>query len=151
MSRLLVPCTLIVGAAFATPLFAADNVTVAKEKAMTSLYRVSTLESLKVHNRSGENLGKIKDLVVDARTGKISYAVLDFGGFLGIGAKWFAVPWHAFKYETINNEDRLVLDVSKERLKNAPGFDSSHWPNMADPAFSRDIDAFYGSEPTARR
>ncbi len=96
MSKLLFPCTLIVAAALATPLRAADNVAPGNAKAMNSLYRVSTLESLKVHNRSGESLGKIKDLVVDARTGKISYAVLDFGGFLGIGDKWFAVPWHAF-------------------------------------------------------
>ncbi len=151
MSKLLFPCTLIVAAAFATHASAVDNVGPDKAKAMTSLYRVSTLESLKVHNRSGENLGKIKDLVVDARTGKISYAVLDFGGFLGIGDKWFAVPWHAFKYEASNNEEHLVLDVSKDRLKNAPGFDSSHWPNMADPSFSRNIDTFYDPEPTARR
>ena len=136
MSKLLFPCTLIVAAALATPLRAADNVAAGSAKAMTSLYRVSTLESLKVYNRNGENLGKIKDLVVDARTGKISYAVLDFGGFLGIGDKWFAVPWHAFKYETSNNEEQLVLDVSKDRLKNAPGFNSSRWPNMADPTFS---------------
>jgi sporulation protein YlmC with PRC-barrel domain len=147
MYKLIYPCTLMAAAAIISPVAAADNASTAS----TSLYRVSTIESLKVYNRSNENLGKIKDLVIDARTGKISYAVLDFGGFLGVGDKWFAVPWHAFKCETKDNQDYLVLDVSKDRLKNAPGFDSNHWPNMADPTFSRDIDTFYGPAPTARR
>jgi sporulation protein YlmC with PRC-barrel domain len=147
MYKLIYPCTLLVVAALISPVRAVDNVA----KPTTSLYRVSTIETLRVYNGSNENLGKIKDLVIDARTGRVSYAVLDFGGFLGIGDKWFAVPWHAFKCETKDNEDYLVLDVSKDRLKNAPGFDSKYWPNMGDPSFSRDIDAFYGPAPTARR
>ncbi len=116
-----------------------------------SLYRASTIESLHVRNGNGDNLGKIKDLVFDARSGKITYAVLDFGGFLGVGDKLFAVPWHAFKYSGTGNEEHLVLDVTKDRLKNAPGFDKDHWPNMADPTFPQTIEKFYGPEPTARR
>ncbi len=146
MYQLIYPCALMAAAAIAGSANAADS-SVPKP----SYYRVSTIESLKVYNRSNENLGKIKDVVVDAQTGKIRYAVLDFGGFLGIGSKWFAVPWHAFQCENRDNEEYLVLDVSKDRLRNAPGFDSNHWPNMADPAFSRDVEKFYGPEPTARR
>jgi sporulation protein YlmC with PRC-barrel domain len=147
MHKFIFASALLATAIVTSPLRAADTVV----SGPTGLYRVSTIESLKVFNRSGDNLGKIKDLVLDARTGKVSYAVLDFGGFLGVGDKYFAVPWHAFKYEMNNNEERLVLDVTKDRLKNAPGFDSKHWPNMADPTFSQGIEKFYGPEPTARR
>ena len=83
--------------------------------ARPSLFRASTIESLTVRNAEGENLGKIKDLVIDAHTGNVTYAVLDFGGFLGIGDKLFAVPWHALKCQSSGKEEHLVLDVSKER------------------------------------
>lgn len=113
-----------------------------------SMFRASTIESLKVRNSAGDNIGKIKDLVIDARTGKVSYAVLDFGGFLGVGDKMFAVPWHALKYQTTGNDEHLLLDVSKERLKEAPGFDKNHWPDMADPQW-KDLDKYYGAVPAA--
>lgn len=120
-------------------------------EAKPMLFRASTLEKLKVRNLSGDDLGKISDMVIDANTGKITYVALDFGGFLGVGDKLFAVPWHSFRYEMANNEEHLVLDVPKERLKQAPGFDKSHWPNMADPQWSHDVDKFYGPPRTARR
>jgi len=115
------------------------------------LFRASTLEKLKVRNLAGDDLGKISDLVIDANSGKITYVALDFGGFLGVGDKLFAVPWHSFRYEMTNNEEHLVLDVPKEQLKQAPGFDKNRWPNMADPQWSRDVDKFYGPARTARR
>jgi hypothetical protein len=61
------------------------------------------------------------------------------------------VPWHAFRYVGTSNDEHLVLDVSKEHLKNAPGFDKDHWPNMADPQWSREVDKFYGPPRTANR
>lgn len=67
-----------------------------------------------------------KDLVLDPRTGRVAYAVLDFGGFLGIGNKLFAVPLESMTLDT--KAHRFVLDVDKERLENAPGFDKSDWP-----------------------
>ena len=107
--------------------------------------RVSTMEGLRVRNEAGENLGKIKDVVVDLKTGTIRYLALDFGGFLGIGDKYFAVPWSMFKYQREGVDEQLILNVSRERLRDAPGFDKNHWPNMADPTWSTDIDAFFGS------
>jgi sporulation protein YlmC with PRC-barrel domain len=130
----------------AASLFAA-----APANAVPAAFRASTIEHLTVRNAAGDDLGKVKDLVIDAATGKVSYAALDFGGFLGVGDKLFAVPWHAFQYVGTSNDEHLVLDVAKEKLKNAPGFDKGHWPNMADPQWSREVDKFYGPPRTASR
>ena len=73
------------------------------------------------------------------------YAVLSFGGFLGMGEKLFAVPWNALTLDTENK--RFVLDAEKDRLKGAPGFAKDHWPNMADQSWANEIHAYYGIEP----
>ena len=98
-----------------------------------------------VVNPRGENLGKIEDLVIDPKTSRIDYAVLSFGGFLGMGDKLFAVPMQALK---LSREDKwFILDVDKERLKNAPGFDKDHWPDTSDRAFGTKVYTYYGYEP----
>ena len=78
-------------------------------------------------------------------SGRVSYAVLSFGSFMGIGGKLFAVPWEALKLDTANK--RFVLDVNKDRLQGAPGFDTTHWPDMADESWAREIHAWYGTKP----
>jgi len=62
-----------------------------------------------------------------------------------MGEKLFAVPWNALTLETKNK--RFVLNVEKDRLKGAPGFDKSHWPDMADQSWARTIHSYYGTEP----
>lgn len=109
---------------------------------MPQVLSVKTLEGDKVVNRSGENLGKLESIMIDLNEGRVAYAVLSFGGFLGMGDKLFAVPWKALSVDT--NEKRLIFDVDKEKLKKAPGFDKDHWPNMADPNFHTDIHKYYG-------
>jgi hypothetical protein len=95
-----------------------------------------------VRNLQGEDVGHIKELMIDLRTGRITYAVLSFGGILGLGDKLFAVPWAALR---LNQEENFfLLDVFKERLEKAPGFDKDHWPNMQDPAWSSEVDRYYG-------
>ena len=89
-----------------------------------------TVIGSKVVNAKNEDLGKIEDLVLDAGAGRIAYAVLSFGGFLGMGDKYFAIPWNAFHFNL--TENRAVLNVDKKLLENAPGFDKDNWPNMAD-------------------
>ncbi len=111
-------------------------------------FRVSKLESMRVYNTAGDELGKVKDIVLDIGSGKVGYVALEYGGFLGIGDKLFAVPWHAFKVVTHDKEHRLVLDMPKDRLKNAPGFDKEHWPDMADPNWSAPVDQYYGAPKT---
>lgn len=106
---------------------------------------VSTLEGTTVINKAGENLGKIEDFMVDLATGRIAYAVLSFGGFLGIGNKLFAIPINALKLDL--NKESFILNVDKERLENAPGFDSSNWPDMADPEWGSKVHSYYGVQP----
>jgi len=109
------------------------------------LMGTDTLMGNDVYNKEDEDLGDVKDIMLDMRSGRVSYAVLSFGGFLGMGEKLFAVPWQALKLDTENK--RFVLDVKKERLENAPGFDKGHWPDMADPTWETGIHAYYGTKP----
>lgn len=111
---------------------------------MTSTPRflsASTLTGDTVKNHKDESIGDLKDIMVDTTNGKIAYAVLSFGGVLGMGEKLFAVPWEALKIDGDNKQ--LLLNVDKEQLKDAPGFDKDHWPNFADPAFSDRMRAYY--------
>jgi hypothetical protein len=94
-----------------------------------------------VHNAMDENLGKIEDLMIDLTNGRIAYAVLSFGGFLGMGNKLFAVPFRAMTVDT--EKHAFVLDVPKDRLKNAPGFDKDNWPDVSDMGYRTQIYNFY--------
>src|ERR1051325_7479968 len=99
----------------------------------------------KVVNPQDENIGKIDDLVIDANAGRIAYAVLSFGGFLGMGNKYFAIPWNAFRLNL--SEKTAVLNVDKKLLKNAPGFDKDNWPNFSDTTVGSSIYNHYGYTP----
>jgi sporulation protein YlmC with PRC-barrel domain len=118
--------------------------------------RLSKVLDTDVQNTARENLGDVQDVAIDPATGKIPYAVLSYGGFLGMGDKWFAVPINALSIIPRNNDpnnpkiDRVVLTMDKQRLKNAPGFDKNHWPDVADARFRSDISAFYGSSGVAQ-
>lgn len=105
----------------------------------------STLMNDKVYNTEGEDLGKIEEFMIDMESGCIAYAVLSFGGFLGLGDKLFAIPFHAMKLD--EDKKYFILNVSKERLKTAQGFDKSNWPDMADPTWGTAIHEYYGYEP----
>jgi sporulation protein YlmC with PRC-barrel domain len=98
-----------------------------------------------VENHQGEKLGDITDIMLDVRGGRIAYAVLNAGGFLGIGDKLFAIPWRALTLDT--DKKCFLLDVDKDRLENAPGFDPSHWPSMADQTWASQIHSYYGTRP----
>lgn len=105
----------------------------------------STLEGDSVRNSAGEDLGKIEEIMIDIPTGRVAYAVLSFGGFLGIGNKLFAVPWEAL---TVDEEaHQFILNVDRQTLENAPGFDKDNWPDMADPSWGAQIHSHYGYTP----
>ncbi|NNE41142.1 MAG: PRC-barrel domain-containing protein [Marinicaulis sp.] len=102
----------------------------------------SSISGDEVVNAEGEDLGHIEDLMIDPETGKIEYAVLSFGGFLGLGDKYFAIPFT--RLSTDRDKKRMVLDVEKTRLNDAPGFDKNDWPDFADQSFRKTVDTFYG-------
>lgn len=105
----------------------------------------STIMSDKVVNAKGEDLGKIEDLMIDLSRGRISYVVLSFGGFLGIGDKLFAIPWEALTLDAENK--RFILNVDKERLEKAPGFNKDNWPKAPVNEWLVDVYTFYGYQP----
>lgn len=107
------------------------------------LMGAGTLIGDDVYNHNEEDLGDIKEIMLDMRTGEVAYAVLSFGGILGMGEKLFAVPWQSLTLDTINK--RFLLDVGKEHLKNAPGFDKDNWPDMSSADWTREVDRFYGA------
>ena len=106
------------------------------------LMGADTLIGDHVHNLSNEHLGEIKEIMLDMRSGKIAYVVMSSGGVLSIGEKLFAVPWEALTLDTVNK--RFTMDLPKERIENAPGFDTDHWPDMANPQWKQDIHSYYG-------
>ena len=99
----------------------------------------------KVVNYKGEDLGKIEEIMIDLDRGRVAYAVLSFGGFLGMGDKLFAIPWQAFSVDTTKKQ--LVLNADKELLEKAPGFDKNNWPDMADLSLGSTLYGYYGYKP----
>jgi hypothetical protein len=104
-----------------------------------------TLEGDDVVNKADEKLGKLEHIMIDVPTGRVAYGVLSFGGFLGMGDKLFAIPWRALRMDPSNH--RFILDVDKETLKKAPGFDKDHWPSMADEQWAREVHTYYHARP----
>ena len=108
-----------------------DNVTGVNDsgnKANTPVKYLTALTVIgdKVYNNSDESLGTIKDVMLNLQTGKIEYVVIEYGGFLGIGEKFFAVPFKVLKLDT--SRHAFILNQNKEVLDKAPGFDKEHWP-----------------------
>ena len=99
----------------------------------------------KVINPQGEHLGKVEEVMLDTAPGRIAYAVLSFGGFLGIGDKLFAVPWNALHYDP--QEEAFVLRADKKFLENAPGFDKENWPDMSNATWRSDVYRYYSIKP----
>ena len=98
-----------------------------------NLLSADSIMSDSVKNAEGADLGSIKELLVNPDNGKVDYAVLTFGGFMGMGDKYFAVPWDALE---VNREDKTMrLNMPKERLEKMEGFDKSNWPDFANPQF----------------
>ena len=109
----------------------------------------TTMIGDKVFNSEGKELGKLEELMLDLDRGCIAYAVLSFGGILGMGDKLFAIPWEAMRLDT--DRHAFILNVNKDKLKDAPGFDKHHWPET-DESIDRakwlsEVYTYYGYEP----
>lgn len=110
-----------------------------------------TVTGMEVENPAGEDVGRIEDLVVDMRTGKVTYAAVSTGGFLGIGDRLHAVPFEALQLAQRDDDHLFLLDVDRERLRNAPGFDKDNWPNFADRQWAVEVDRFYQEDVEKHR
>jgi len=109
------------------------------------MHKASEISGMNIKNPQNENLGEVEDLVIDLHSGRVIYAVVSSGGFLGVGEKLLAVPPSAFS--PAPDHKHLVLNADKEKLKAAPGFDKKNWPNMANATWGKEIYAYYGQEP----
>jgi sporulation protein YlmC with PRC-barrel domain len=94
------------------------------------LMTANTLEGDDVLNRQGDTLGEVKEIMIDVPRGRVAYAVMASGGFLGLGERFFAVPWSALTLDP--DRECFVMDADKERFEHAPGFDKDHWPSSAE-------------------
>jgi sporulation protein YlmC with PRC-barrel domain len=86
------------------------------------------LSGCRVENPAGETLGKVEDLLIDEAQGRIAYLLLSLGGFLGIGTRFFVFPWASVHHD--RTERRIIVDIDRESLRNAPGFDRESWPDL---------------------
>jgi sporulation protein YlmC with PRC-barrel domain len=111
----------------------------------SSVLTSSSLTGTGITNSKGENLGDLKDLMIDLRSGSIAYAVVSFGGFLGMGNKLFAMPWEAFTVDEKN--EKLIVNIDKKVLEDAPGFDKDNWPKNPDRDFISKVHTHYGYKP----
>ena len=114
-----------------------------------AILSTSTLTKDSVVNAKGEDLGTIKDFVIDTNNGRVAYAVLSFGGLWGLGDKLFAVPMDALTVDTTN--ERFMTNLRKDQLESAPGFDQNNWPSMSNPTFIDSLYTHYGYEPYSER
>jgi sporulation protein YlmC with PRC-barrel domain len=110
----------------------------------TRLISSEKVEDTSVENIRGDSLGHIEEIMIDKISGKVAYAVLNYGSFLGLtGGKNFAVPWDMLKYNTQRNA--YVIDIPEDRLKNAPSFDAGTQPKWGDRDYDKQLHDYYGS------
>jgi sporulation protein YlmC with PRC-barrel domain len=106
--------------------------------------RTSKIEGCTVRTLGDDKVGTIKDIMLDAETGEVVYAVLAVdSGFLNLDSKYFAIPWSAFSFNS-HYDDAFILDVNKEKLENSPGFDKDNWPTGPQTEFINEMNSYYG-------
>ena len=106
-------------------------------------YKASKLIGMKIQNQQGDNLGKIEDLALNSR-GQVDFVIVSHGGVLGLGEKYAAVPFSAFSRK---DDKTMTLDMSKEKMAQAPNFDKDKWPDMSNRKWSEDVYHYYGQRP----
>jgi hypothetical protein len=137
------------GAPAATP--GAKSIRPTQKPDDLGLWRGSKIVGQNVRDGQGKNIGKIEDLMVDSR-GHVAFAVMSFGGFLGMGEKYFAVPWTAMRFDRDGKDvDAVVLDVTKEQLEKSPSFTRDNWPDMRDPKWREEAQRPWGTRPDSPR
>lgn len=115
------------------------------QQPVNSLIGADKVDGTAVYDASGERLGDIHDVMIDKVTGRVAYAVLSFGGFLGLGEKYHPPPWNALKYDT--GLGGYVVHLSREQLEGAPAYDDSDEPAWGDRTYEKGIHDYYGLPP----
>ena len=112
-----------------------------------SIIAADKVEGTTVYNRAGEKLGSVDHVMIDKVNGKVCYAIMSFGGFLGMGEKYHPLPWQVLHYDTAIDGYRVDLD--KSTLERAPAYDRSELETMrwGDAAFNRRVHDYYGVPP----
>ena len=113
------------------------------------LIAASKVEGTYVYNRQGEHLGHIYDTMIDKKSGETAYAVMSFGGFLGIGERYHPLPWSMLEYDM--KRGGYVVDIDKDALEGAPSYDAGSAPDWTDPTYGRSVDEHYGRAPAIYR
>lgn len=113
----------------------------AKSAQNRNLYRGSKVIGSIVRDRQDRKIGEIKDLLFDSRRGEVAYAVVNFGGVLGVGSKYHAIPWQAL--QPSDDGRYYVLQADRETIGHAPSFDRGSWPDLADQRWSADVDRYW--------
>jgi hypothetical protein len=121
-----------------------DTQSVATDETST-LISSDKVEGTAVYNRAGEKLGSIHTLMIDKRSGKVAYAVMSFGGFLGIGDRYHPLPWSVLDYET--SQGGYVVDLDRSKLEGAPTYGTSETPNWGDRRWGQQVHDYYGTRP----
>jgi PRC-barrel domain len=111
----------------------------------TSLISAGKVTDTAVYNTEGDRLGEIKDIMLDKRSGKIAYALLSFGGFLGIGERYHPLPWAALKYDT--RQGGYVVGLTIDQLKKAPNYGADEAPQWGNRAYESELHAYYRAVP----
>lgn len=105
------------------------------------MYRGSKIIGSTVRDMQDRKLGEIKDILLDSRRGEVAYAVVNFGGVMGVGSKYHAIPWQAL--QPSDDGRYYVLQADRETIGQAPSFDRGSWPNLADERWSSDVDRYW--------
>jgi hypothetical protein len=103
------------------------------------------VEGTSVYNRQGEKLGSIHTLMIDKISGKVAYAVMSFGGFLGIGDRYHPLPWSVLTYDT--GQGGYMVDLDRTMLEGAPTYGSSETPNWSDRSWGQQVHDYYRARP----
>ena len=99
------------------------------------------VEGTSVYDRQGTSLGSVQTVMIDKYSGQVAYAVMSFGGFLGIGERYHPLPWRALTYDTA--QGGYVVDISREQLERAPSYSRDEAP-WSDPSYGRSVHDYYG-------
>jgi sporulation protein YlmC with PRC-barrel domain len=105
------------------------------------LIAASKVNGTNVYNRSGEKLGSVYDVMLNKLTGKADYAIMSFGGFLGIGDRYHPLPWQALTYD--ERQGGYVVNIDRDRLERAPSYTATESALWDDPAYGRRVSDYY--------